>query len=113
MVDFVGFNIDSIILVECTMQFLADRTIIGEYEIGKLTHVKAILENHGHKVYAILVCSDFFDSNPALYSAVIGRFGNQIHFMFGEDLNQIQANISTITSYQELLGYSRNNKLSW
>jgi len=98
-------------IVECTRQFLSDRTIVGEYETAKLTHVKAILENRGYKVYGILVCSELFESNSVLYRSIIDRYGGQVYFLFGEDLDEIEVNISTITSHHELVRYSRNYKL--
>jgi hypothetical protein len=86
-VDFILFDTESVTLVECTRQFMSDRSILGEYEVGKLTNAKAILERYGHKVNAILVCGEPYANNPRLFNRVIFNF-NEVYFMFKEDLDK-------------------------
>lgn len=103
----------SIILIACIRQFLSTRSVIGEYETEKLTHVKTFFERQSYdNVHAILVCAELYDSNPILFDTAIQRFGKQVCFLFREDLNEIQSNIHTITAHDDILGYSRNSKLN-
>jgi hypothetical protein len=102
----------SVILMACVKQFLSNRSVTAEYEIGKLTRVKTFLEGQGYdNLHAILACTELYDSNPTLFNSVIQRFGNQVYFLFREDLNEIQSNMHTITAHDDILGYSRNSKL--
>lgn len=74
---------------------------------GKLARVKTLLEQQGlHDVYAIIVCAELYSSNPQLYDSVIERF-NDIHFLFKEDLESIQANIDAVSMHEDMLRFCR------
>ncbi|MFZ0512108.1 MAG: hypothetical protein WAM14_10925 [Candidatus Nitrosopolaris sp.] len=109
-VDFILFDKESVTLVECTRQFMSDRSILGEYEAGKLTNVKAILEGYGHNVNAVLVCAEPYANNPQLFNKAINNF-NQVYFMFKEDLQEIESRLQTINNIDQVLICSRNGKI--
>jgi hypothetical protein len=89
---------------------MSHRSISGEYEAGKLTNVKAVLESYGHNVNAILVCAEAYAINPDLFNKVIHNF-NQVYFMFKEDLGEIESNLPIISKIDDVLICSRNSKI--
>jgi hypothetical protein len=109
-VDFILFENESVTIVECTRQFMSRRSISGEYEAGKLTNVKAVLESYGYNVNAILVCAEAYATNPDLFNKVIHNF-NQVYFMFKEDLEEIESNLPIISKIDDVLICSRNSKI--
>jgi hypothetical protein len=109
-VDFILFDKESVTLVECTRQFLSNRSISGEYEVGKLTNVKAVLESYGHNVNAILVCAEAYATNPDLFNKVIHNF-DQVYFMFKEDLEEIESNLPIISKIDDVFICLRNSKI--
>jgi hypothetical protein len=72
--------------------------------------VKAILEHQGYNVNAILVCFEPYANNPDLFNKAIRD--SEVHFIFREDLEEIETNLNTINSVDGILGHSRNYKVS-
>lgn len=99
----------SVILIECTRQFLGQRAITAEYEIGKLTSIRELVRQQGYNdVYAVLACSEQYSTNPTLFSSVIQKFGNEVYYFFQEELEEIQSNTHAITKHTDVIKLSRN-----
>jgi hypothetical protein len=101
-VDFILNTPKSVLLIECTRQYTADRSVVGVVELKKLLHVKEKLEAHGLGVYAVLICNEYYKSNSQFFNSEFERYRN-VHFIFNEGMEMIQSQIHLMTDYKQLL----------
>ena len=105
-IDFISFNGNSVILIECIEKYSTSQGNVGERAIRKLLHLKEMFEKHGYDATPILVCGQEYEKNKRFFDAEIQRF-KDIHFMFSEDITELTNNVDKITSHHDLLRYTK------
>lgn len=56
LIDFIAFEGDTILLIECVNQYSSNRSLVGDVEIKKLLHWKDKLNTLGYLSKPILIC---------------------------------------------------------
>jgi hypothetical protein len=97
-VDFILNVPKSVLLIECTRQYTAHRSVVGNVEVKKLLHVKEKLELQGIRVYAVLICEEYYNGNSQFFNSEMEKYPN-VYFIFKEGMEMIESQIHLMTEY--------------
>lgn len=103
-VDFIirSKNEKEIFLVECMQSYTTKEGDIGERAIRKLLYLKEKLSELGINVHPIFIIGELWEDNKKYLE---GKIREDINYVFKENLDTIQQNLSKIKTPEDLIKY--------